>query len=141
MAKKITAVVKMQLEAGKATPAPPVATALGPHGIALPEFTKQFNDQTKGQDSIIPVVVTVYEDRTFDFILKTPPAAVLLKKAAKIKKGSGEPNKTKVGSVTDADVKKIAETKMQDLNATSIEGAMKIVAGTARSMGLTVKKG
>ena len=139
MAKKIKAQVKLQLQAGKATPAPPVATALGPHGINLPQFTKDFNDQTRGQDSIIPVIVTIFEDRSFTFILKTPPAAALLKKAAKIDKGSGEPNKNKVGTVSKADVAKIAETKMTDLNAHSVEQATKIIEGTARSMGLNVK--
>ncbi|MFO0705123.1 MAG: 50S ribosomal protein L11 [Candidatus Andersenbacteria bacterium] len=139
MAKKIKVQVKLQLAAGKATPAPPVATALGPHGINLPQFTKDFNDKTKGQNTTIPVVVTIYEDRSFTFILKTPPAADLLKKAAKIEKGSGEPNKTKVGTVSKADVKKIAELKMKDLNANDIEAAMKIIEGSARSMGLNVK--
>ncbi|MDP2587602.1 MAG: 50S ribosomal protein L11 [bacterium] len=139
MAKKIKAQVKLQLQAGKATPAPPVATALGPHGINLPQFTKDFNDQTRGQNSIIPVIVTVFEDRSFSFILKTPPAAELLKKAAKIEKGSGEPNKTKVGTVSKADINKIAETKMADLNAHDVEQAAKIIEGTARSMGLNVK--
>jgi len=129
----------MQLPAGKATPAPPVATALGPHGINLPQFTKDFNDKTKGQNTTIPVVVTIYEDRSFTFILKTPPAADLLKKAAKIEKGSGEPNKKKVGTVSKADVKKIAEVKMKDLNANDLESATKIIEGTARSMGLNVK--
>jgi len=139
MAKKIKAVVKLQIPGGKATPAPPVATSLGPQGINLPEFTKQFNDKTKGENNIIPVVVTVYEDRTFTFILKTPPASDLLKKAAKVQKGSGEPNKSKVGSVTKADVKKIAELKLKDLNANDVEAGIKIVEGTARSMGLNVK--
>lgn len=129
----------MQLPAGKATPAPPVATALGPHGINLPQFTKDFNDKTKGQNTTIPVIVTIYEDRSFTFVLKTPPAADLLKKAAKIEKGSGEPNKNKVGTVSKADVKKIAELKMKDLNANDIDAAMKIIEGTARSMGLNVK--
>jgi large subunit ribosomal protein L11 len=139
MAKKIKVQVKLQLAAGKATPAPPVATALGPHGINLPQFTKDFNDKTKGQNTTIPVIVTVYEDRSFTFILKTPPAADLLKKAAKIEKGSGEPNKKKVGTVSRADVKKIAELKMKDLNANDIDAAMKIIEGSARSMGLNVK--
>jgi len=139
MAKKIKVQVKLQLAAGKATPAPPVATALGPHGINLPQFTKDFNDKTKGQNTTIPVIVTVYEDRSFTFILKTPPAADLLKKAAKIEKGSGEPNKKKVGTVSKADVKKIAELKMKDLNANDIDAAMKIIEGSARSMGLNVK--
>lgn len=139
MAKKIKTIVKLQLPAGKATPAPPVATALGPQGINLPDFTKQFNEKTRGESSIIPVVVTVFEDRSFTFILKTPPAAELLKKAAKVTKGSGEPNKAKVGTVSKADVKKIAELKLKDLNANDVDAAIKIVEGTARSMGLTVK--
>lgn len=136
---KVKNIVKLQLPAGKATPAPPVGPALGQHGINISDFTKQFNDQTKGGDDIIPVEISIYEDRSFSFVLKTPPASALLKKAAKIEKGSGEPNKTKVGSVTESDVRKIAETKMPDLNATDVEQAMKIVTGTARSMGLTVK--
>jgi len=140
MAKKIKTIVKLQIPAGKATPAPPVGPALGQHGINIVEFTKDFNDQTKGGSDVIPVEITIYEDRSFTFVLKTPPAAELLKKAAKIDKGSGEPNKNKVGTVTEADVRKIAETKMADLNAFDIEQAMKIVEGTARSMGLTVKK-
>ncbi len=140
MAKKIKTIVKLQLPAGKATPAPPVATALGPHGINLPNFTKDFNEKTRGMDNIIPVEVTVFEDRSFTFILKSPPAAELLKKAAKIQKGSGEPNKSKVGTVTEADLKKIAEVKKEDLNANDVDMAMRIIAGTARSMGLTVKK-
>jgi len=140
MAKKIKTIVKLQLPAGKATPAPPVATALGPHGINLPNFTKEFNDKTRGQDNIIPVEVTVFEDRSFTFVLKSPPAAELLKKAAKVQKGSGEPNKNKVGTVTEADLRKIAEIKKADLNANDTDMAMRIIAGTARSMGLTVKK-
>ncbi|MFO0702697.1 MAG: 50S ribosomal protein L11 [Candidatus Andersenbacteria bacterium] len=139
MPKKIKAIVKLQLPAGKATPAPPVATSLGPQGINLPDFTKQFNDKTRSENNIIPVVVTIFEDRSFTFVLKTPPAAELLKKAAKVAKGSGEPNKAKVGTVSKADVKKIAELKLKDLNANDVDAAMKIVEGTARSMGLNVK--
>lgn len=139
MAKKVKTVIKLQIPGGKATPAPPIGPALGQHGINIMDFTKAFNDQTKGQSDIIPVEITVYEDRSFDFILKTPPAAALLKKAAKLDKGSGEPNKKKVGSVTDADVARIAEIKMADLNAHDLEQAKKIIAGTARSMGITVK--
>jgi large subunit ribosomal protein L11 len=139
MAKKIKTMVKLQLPAGKATPAPPVGPALGQHGINIAEFAKQFNDRTKGGSDIIPVEITIFEDRSFTFVLKTPPAAELLKKAAKIKKGSGEPNKTKVGTVSKADVRKIAELKMKDLNANDVEQAMRIIEGTARSMGLTVK--
>ena|SRR3990167_5272514 len=139
MPKKIKAQVKLQIPAGKATPAPPVGTSLGPHGINLGEFTKQFNDKTKGGSDITPVVVTIFEDRSFTFELKTPPASALLKKSAKIAKGSGEPNKKKVGTVSQAEVRKIAEKKMADLNANDIDAAAKIVAGTARSMGLNVK--
>ncbi len=140
MPKKVKTIIKLQIPAGKATPAPPIGPALGQHGINIMDFTKAFNDQTKGQNDIIPVEITVYEDRSFDFILKTPPAAALLKKAAKLDKGSGEPNKKKVGTVTEDDLAKIAETKMKDLNAYDIEAAKKIVAGTARSMGITVKQ-
>jgi large subunit ribosomal protein L11 len=140
MAKPITAVVKLQVPAGQATPAPPVGTALGPHGVNIMEFVKQFNGRTQGQAGIItPVEVTIYKDRTFTFITKTPPAAVLLKKEAGIEKGSPTSNRQKVGAVTRAQVRKIAELKMPDLNATSLEAAMKMVAGTARSMGLEVK--
>jgi large subunit ribosomal protein L11 len=139
MAKKIVANVKLQVAAGKATPAPPVGSALGPHGLNIMDFCKAFNAKTAKQDGlIIPVVVTVYSDRTYSFITKTPPAAVLLKKAANIAKGSGEPNKTKVGKVTMKDVRDIAQTKMPDLNASNIEAAIKIVLGTARSMGVEV---
>ena len=139
MAKKINAVVKLQLPAGKATPAPPVGSALGPHGINIPGFTKEFNEKTRAQDGlIIPVVVTIYADRSFTFVLKTPPAAVLIKKACKIDSGSAVPNKTKVAKLSKADCQKIAETKMPDLNAASIEAAMSMVAGTARSMGVIV---
>ncbi|MGH7646272.1 MAG: 50S ribosomal protein L11 [Gemmatimonadales bacterium] len=140
MAKPITAVVKLQVPAGQATPAPPVGTALGPHGVNIMEFVKQFNGRTQGQAGIItPVEVTIFKDRTFTFITKTPPAAVLLKKEAGIEKGSPTSNRLKVGTVTRAQVRKIAELKMPDLNATSLEAAMKMVAGTARSMGLEVK--
>lgn len=139
MAKKVKTVVKLQLEAGKATPAPPVGSILGPHGINLAGFTKEFNEKTASQAGfIIPVVVTIYEDRSFTFELKTPPAAVLIKKAIGIEKGSGKPNKQKVGKITKEQVKKIAETKMPDLNADSLESAMSMVAGAARSMGVEV---
>ena len=137
--KKITAVVKLQLEAGKATPGPPVGSSLGPHGINIAGFTKEFNERTKNDMGlIIPVVITVFADRSFSFITKTPPAAVLIKKACGIETASGAPNKTKVASITKEQVKKIAETKMPDLNAASLEAAMSMVAGTARSMGVTV---
>ena len=139
MAKKVQAVVKLQISAGKATPAPPVGTALGPHGVNIMAFCKDFNAKTASQEGlIIPVLVTIYADRTFSFITKTPPAAVLLKRAANIAKGSAEPNKTKVGTVTAKQVEEIAKIKMPDLNAGSIESAVKTVAGTARSMGLDV---
>jgi len=141
MAKKIIANIKLQVAAGKATPAPPVGSALGPHGLNIMDFCKAFNAQTAKQDGlIIPVVVTVYADRTYSFITKTPPAAVLLKRAANIAKGSGEPNKSKVGKVTMKDVREIAQLKMPDLNASDIEAAEKIVMGTARSMGVEVEK-
>jgi large subunit ribosomal protein L11 len=140
VAKPITAVVKLQVPAGQANPAPPVGTALGPHGVNIMDFVKQFNAKTQSAMGMItPVEVTIYKDRTFTFITKTPPAAVLLKKEAGIEKGSAQSNRTKVGTVTKAQVKKIAELKMPDLNATSLESAMKMVAGTARSMGLEVK--
>ena len=140
MAKKILANVKLQVAAGKATPAPPVGSALGPHGLNIMDFCKAFNAKTAKQEGlIIPVVVTVYADRTYSFITKTPPAAILLKRAANIAKGSGEPNKTKVGKVTMKDVREIAQMKMPDLNAADIDGAIKIVAGTARSMGIEVE--
>jgi len=139
MAKPITAVVKLQVPAGQATPAPPVGTALGPHGVNIMEFVKQFNAKTNSQMGMVtPVVVTIFKDRTFTFITKTPPAAVLLKKEAGIEKGSPTSNRQKVGTVTRAQVQKIAELKMPDLNATSLESAMKQIAGTARSMGLEV---
>ena len=140
MAKKIKTIVKLQIEGGKSTPAPPVGTALGPHGLNLQQFVLQFNDATKDKmGQVIPVEVMVYEDRTFDFKLKTPPASYLLRVAAGVDKGSGEPNKKKVGSVTKAQVKEIAEQKMEDLNANDVAGAMKVIEGTARSMGLEVK--
>ncbi|HEY0934302.1 MAG TPA: 50S ribosomal protein L11 [Trebonia sp.] len=138
MAKKITGFVKLQIPAGKATPAPPVGTALGPQGINIMAFVKEFNARTQGQDTILPVEVTIYGDKSFTFILKTPPTAVLLKKELGLEKGSGAPNKTKVGSVTQAQLRKIAEIKMPDLNCDSIESAVAMVAGAARSMGVTV---
>ena len=137
--KKISAVVKLQLPAGKATPGPPVGSSLGPHGINIAGFTKEFNEKTASQAGlIIPVVVTIYADRSFSFVLKTPPAAILIMKAIGIEKGSAVPNKTKVGSITKAQIKQIAETKMPDLNCTSIESAMSMIEGAARSMGVTV---
>jgi large subunit ribosomal protein L11 len=140
MAKKIIANIKLQVSAGKATPAPPVGSALGPHGLNIMDFCKAFNAKTAKQEGlIIPVVVTVYSDRTYSFVTKTPPAAVLLKKAANIAKGSGEPNKTKVGKVTLKQVREIAQAKMPDLNASSPEAAVNIILGTARSMGLEVE--
>jgi len=140
MAKKIVANIKLQVAAGKATPAPPVGSALGPHGLNIMDFCKAFNAKTAKQEGlIIPVVVTVYSDRTYSFVTKTPPAAVLLKKAANIAKGSGEPNKTKVGKVTMKDVREIAQLKMPDLNASDVEAAVRIVLGTARSMGVEVE--
>ncbi|MBQ1822768.1 MAG: 50S ribosomal protein L11 [Lachnospiraceae bacterium] len=139
MAKKVEGYIKLQIAAGKATPAPPVGPALGQHGVNIVEFTKQFNAQTAQMgDTIVPVVITVYQDRSFTFVTKTPPAAVLIKKAAKIQKASGEPNKNKVAKITKAQVQEIAETKMPDLNAASIESAMSMIAGTARSMGVEV---
>ena len=139
MAKKVTGYIKLQMPAGKATPAPPVGPALGQHGVNIVEFTKQFNARTADMgDTIIPVVITVYADRSFSFITKTPPAPVLIKKAAGIKSGSGTPNKTKVAKLTKAQVQQIAEQKMPDLNAASLEAAMSMIAGTARSMGVEV---
>jgi large subunit ribosomal protein L11 len=139
MAKKITAVVKLQCPAGAANPAPPVGTALGPHGVNIMEFCKQFNARTQSQAGmVIPVIVTIFGDRTFTFITKTPPAPNLLLKEAGIEKGSAQPNRTKVGKVTRAQLKKIAEIKMADLNASDLDSAMKMIAGTARSMGLEV---
>jgi len=140
MAKKVTGLIKFQIPAGKATPAPPVGPALGQHGLNLMGFVKEFNDRTAKQEGmILPVVITVYADKSFTFITKTPPAAILLKKAAGIESGSGTPNKTKVATVTLAQVKEIAETKMPDLNAATIETAMEMIKGTARSMGIIVE--
>ena len=141
MAKKVSGYIKLQIPAGKATPAPPVGPALGQHGVNIVQFTKEFNARTADQgDMIIPVVITVYADRSFSFITKTPPAAVLIKKACNIKSGSGVPNKTKVAVLKKADLQKIAETKMPDLNAASLEAAMSMIAGTARSMGVTIEE-
>ena len=141
MAKKIIGYIKLQLPAGKATPQPPVGPALGAYGVAIPNFTKEFNERTKNDIGlIIPVVITVYADRSFFFITKTPPAAVLIKKACGIESGSGKPNRDKVAKITKDQVKQIAETKMPDLNAGSLEAAMSMVAGTARSMGVTVEE-
>nr|SFZ87661.1 LSU ribosomal protein L11p (L12e) [Loigolactobacillus rennini] len=140
MAKNVVNVVKLQIPAGKATPAPPVGPALGQAGINIMGFTKEFNARTADQAGmLIPVVINVYEDRSFDFITKTPPAAILLKKAAGVEHGSGEPNSNKVATVTSDQVRQIAETKMQDLNASDVESAMRMVEGTARSMGFTIK--
>jgi large subunit ribosomal protein L11 len=141
MAKKVTAMVKLQIPAGKATPAPPVGTALGPHGVNIMGFVKEFNARTADQVGlIIPVVLTVYADRSFTFILKTPPAAVLIKKAVGIESGSGEPNKKKVATLSKEKLEEIAKTKMPDLNANTLEAAMNLIAGTARSMGVNVEK-
>ena len=141
MAQKITGYIKLQIEAGKATPAPPVGPALGQHGVNIMDFCKQFNERTKNDAGlVIPVVITVYQDRSFSFITKTPPAAVLIKKACKLQSGSGVPNKTKVAQLSKADLKAIAEQKMPDLNAASVEAAMSMIAGTARSMGVTVEE-
>ena len=140
MAKKVTGMIKLQLPAGKATPAPPVGPALGQHGVNIMGFCKEFNAKTANQAGlIIPVVITVYQDRSFSFILKTPPAAVLIKKELGLESGSGVPNRTKVGSLTKEQVRKIAELKMPDLNAATVEAAMSMIAGTARSMGITVE--
>ena len=140
MAQKVVGLIKLQIPAGKATPAPPVGPALGQHGVNIVAFTKHFNERTKNDVGlIIPVVITVYEDRTFTFVTKTPPAAVLIKKACGIDKASGVPNKNKVATISKADIQKIAETKMQDLNAASLEAAMSMIAGTARSMGVVVE--
>ena len=141
MAKKVTGYIKLQIPAAKATPAPPVGPALGQHGVNIMQFTKEFNARTADQAGlIIPVVITVYSDRSFSFITKTPPAAVLVKKACNLKSGSGVPNKKKVATITKAQVKEIAEMKMPDLNAASIEAAMSMIAGTARSMGIVVEE-
>lgn len=138
--KKIKAIVKLQIPAGQATPAPPVGPALAPHGLNIVEFCQKFNEATKNQEGFtIPVEITIYEDRTYDFKLKSPPASELLKKAAGIEKGSGEPNKTKVGKITRAQLKEIAEKKMADLNVENIEQAMKIIEGTARNMGIEIE--
>ena len=140
MAQKVVGLIKLQIPAGRATPAPPVGPALGQHGVNIMQFTKEFNERTKNMgDLIIPVVITVYADRSFSFITKTPPAAVLIKKAAGIETASAVPNKTKVAKITKEQVKKIAETKMPDLNAASLEAAMSMIAGTARSMGVVVE--
>lgn len=139
MAKKIEGYIKLQIPAGKATPAPPVGPALGQHGVNIVEFTKQFNAKTADMgDTVVPVIITVYADRSFSFITKTPPAAVLIKKAAKIQSGSGEPNKKKVAKITKAQVQEIAEIKLPDLNAATVEAAMSMIEGTARSMGVEV---
>ena len=139
MAKKVTGYIKLQIPAGKATPAPPVGPALGQHGVNIVQFTKEFNAKTANQEGmIIPVVITVYQDRSFSFITKTPPAAILLKKACNIKSGSSAPNETKVATITKAEVQKIAELKMPDLNADTVESAISMISGTARSMGITV---
>ncbi len=139
MAKKAVGFVKLQIPAGKANPAPPVGTALGPQGINIMAFCKEFNARTQGQDTILPVEITIFADKSFTFILKTPPAAVLVKKAVGIEKGSGQPNRNKVGTITKAQVKQIAELKMPDLNTESIDSAMRMIAGAARSMGVEVK--
>ena len=141
MAKKVTAVVKLQLPAGKATPGPPVGSTLGPHGINIPGFTKEFNAKTAGQEGlIIPVVMTIYQDRSFTFVLKTPPAPVLIKKALGLETASATPNKFKVGKLTKSQVEEIAKHKLPDLNCTSLESAMSMIKGTARSMGVTVEE-
>jgi large subunit ribosomal protein L11 len=141
VAQKVIGYVKLQIPAGKATPAPPVGSALGPHGINIMGFTKEFNERTKNDIGlIIPVIITIYADRSFSFITKTPPAPVLIKKACGIESGSGEPNKTKVATLSKADCRKIAEQKMPDLNAASVESAMRMIAGTARSMGILVEE-
>jgi large subunit ribosomal protein L11 len=140
MAKKILVKVKIQAKAGKANPAPPIGTALGPHGINIQQFCQQFNEKTRDMgDVLVPAIITIYADRSFDFILKTPPASVLILKEISLEKGSGEPNKTKVGKITTAKLRKIAEAKMTDLNTTSVDQAVRMIAGTARSMGITVE--
>ncbi len=139
MAKKVVAMVKLQIQAGQANPSPPVGPALGQHGVNIMEFCKAFNARTQGQEGmIIPVVITIFSDRSFNFVTKTPPASVLLKKAAKIVKGSGEPNRNKVGKVTEDQIREIAQIKLKDLNAVNLDGAIRTVAGTARSMGLEI---
>ncbi len=140
MGKKAKAIVKLQITAGKATPAPPVGTALGPHGINIMQFCKEYNAKTANMAGmVVPCEITIYQDRSFSFVLKTPPAPVLLRKAAGVEKGSGVPNRNKVGSVTQKQIREIAELKMKDLNAVDLDGAMKMIAGTARSMGIEVK--
>jgi large subunit ribosomal protein L11 len=140
MAKKVMALIKLQIPAGQATPAPPVGPALGQHGVNIMEFCKAYNERTAAQQgNVVPVEITVFEDRSFTFVTKTPPAARLLLKAAKVDKGSGEPNRNKVGTVSQDSIREIAELKMEDLNAIDLDGAMKIIAGTARSMGLVVE--
>ena len=140
MAKKVEGYIKLHIPAAKATPAPPVGPALGQHGVNIVQFTKEFNAKTAGQEGmLIPVVITVYQDKSFSFITKTPPAAVLIKKACKIESGSGVPNRTKVATITKAQLQEIAETKMPDLNAASLDAAISMIAGTARSMGVTVE--
>jgi large subunit ribosomal protein L11 len=140
MAKKVKLVVKLQIAAGKATPAPPIGTALGPHGINLMDFCNQFNDKTRDKgDSVIPIIMTIFEDRSFSFVLKTPPVSDLIRKALKIEKGSGDPLKNKVGKLSKAQLRQIAEAKSADLNANSIEAAERIIAGTARSMGVEIE--
>lgn len=140
MAKKILVKVKIQAKAGKANPAPPIGTALGPHGINIQQFCQAFNEKTRDMgDVLVPAIITIYADRSFDFILKTPPASVLILKEISLEKGSGEPNKTKVGKITTAKLRKIAEAKMTDLNTTSVDQAIRMIAGTARSMGITVE--
>jgi 50S ribosomal protein L11 len=142
MAKKVTAVAKLQLPAGKATPGPPVGSTLGPHGINIPAFTKEFNEKTASQAGlIIPVIITIYADRTFTFVLKTPPAAILIKQELKLESGSAKPNREKVGKLTKSQVLKIAKIKMPDLNATTVEAAASMIAGTARSMGVEIVEG
>ncbi|MEL7596630.1 MAG: 50S ribosomal protein L11 [Clostridiaceae bacterium] len=141
MAKKVVGMIKLQLPAGKATPAPPVGPALGQHGVNIMAFCKEYNAKTANQAGMtVPVIISVYQDRSFSFVLKTPPAAVLIKKAAGLESGSGEPNIKKVGKITQAQLKEIAETKMPDLNASSVETAMSMIAGTARSMGITIEE-
>jgi len=140
MAKKVIANIKLQIKAGKATPSPPIGPALGQHGVNIMEFCKAYNAMTQSQEgTVIPVVITVYADRSFTFVTKTPPASVLIKQAAKIAKGSGNPNKEKVGTVTSVQIREIAEQKFNDLNAVDIEGAIRIIQGTARSMGITIE--
>ena len=141
MAKRIKAVIKLQIQAGKATPAPPIGTSLGPQGINLVNFCKEYNERTASMvGSVVPVEITIFEDRSFTFITKTPPAADLLRKEAKVEKGSATPNKTKVGAITKAQLRRIAETKMKDLNVNSLEAAENLIAGTARSMGITIQE-